>query len=234
MIGTLIGMGTKMLSGVASGIAGAAAAAKEKRITAQQLNQNNEWYNQEMSKDYTQRAESQNAINDMREAFLERQRTAAATNAVAGGTAESEALLKEQSAKAMADTMGDIAVASESQKEAAAKEYRDRNTDLQNKMAQAEADRKNNIAKAAASVLDAGTGIATGALDSYNKVSTPLPSNPREQGINTVNTMFGNIGKSAKDVAQSLGTPVSVDMDKYQPSIIEENIEPDVFGLKKK
>lgn len=234
MIGSIIGAGLKVAGAISGGIGGVVAANKKEKELAKKESANNEFYNEEMSKDYTQRAESQNAVNKMRDAFMERQKTAAASSAVSGGSAESEALMKEQSSAAMADTMGDLAVASESQKEAAAKEYRERQDAINSeRVANAEAKRQ-AIATAAGSVLDAGTGIASSFMEGGNKSNKPDPSSMRSQGVQAVSSAIGDVGRSAKQVASEIGSPVSVDMGKYQPSIIEENIEPDVFGLRHK
>lgn len=216
MIGSILGAGTKILGSVVGGIAGARAHKKQAEELAKKEAANSAWYNQEISKDYTQRAEAQNSINKMRDVFLERQRNAAATSAVAGGTSEGEALLKEQSADAMADTIGNLAVASEAQKDAAGVEYRNRANEIMDAKIQNEQDRKDNIAKAVSGVLDAGTGIASGLTDLGGS------------GV--------KVGQTSKAINAVTKTPNMLNVEEKLPTQVTTSHQPqgiDIFGLRK-
>ena len=89
MIGSIIGVATGIGSSIFGGIARARAARKAKRQLETRKAENAAWYNREYNADETQRADSQRLINKMQDRIRERNKQAAATQAVVGGSEES-------------------------------------------------------------------------------------------------------------------------------------------------
>jgi hypothetical protein len=111
--------------GLGSSIFGAIKANQEqKKISAainQQKSDNQAWYNANALGDYTQRADAQMLLRNLRE-NLERQNKAATNTAViTGATPEQQAVQKEQSGKVIADTYANLG--------AMGQQYKDRITD---------------------------------------------------------------------------------------------------------
>ena len=121
-------------SGALGGILGSASRNRkirqQLRMLEEQKAENQNWYDRRYNEDATQRADAVAALTRMQEMLRERNRQAAATQAVAGGTDESVAADRAASTEALANTTGQIAMAGEARKDQIENQYRARQHDL--------------------------------------------------------------------------------------------------------
>ena len=117
-----------------SAIAGAAGEAnKRKRMTAERnrMNtENNNWYNYEAKGDYTQRADVQNYVRQLREQLKEQNTKARNMGVVTGSTKAQEAAAQRYSADAMANLYSNIAARGQQHKDSISRQYRSRKYDI--------------------------------------------------------------------------------------------------------
>lgn len=108
------------------------------RDLARRQKENEAWYNMRYNEDATQRADAQRVLENTRQAIMNRNRQAAATQAVMGGTNESIAAERAANAQAMSDAASQIALAGDKRKDAIENQYmttRDKLADAQNQLA---------------------------------------------------------------------------------------------------
>jgi len=98
--------------GLISSIFGANKAGRERRRMEQYLSQqdaeNTAWYNKNALSDFTQRADTQNLIRNLRDNLDRRNQIASNTAVVTGATPEQQAVQKEQSNKVISDVYSNI------------------------------------------------------------------------------------------------------------------------------
>ncbi len=101
--------------------------------------ENQNWFDRRYNEDATQRADAQRILNITAENIKRRNKAAAGTAAVMGGTEESVAATKQANAEALADAVSRIAVAGDARRDKIEDEYRktkngilDAETELQN------------------------------------------------------------------------------------------------------
>jgi DNA repair photolyase len=82
MIGAAIGAGLSIASAIAGGISSAKKNREARALQEQERRRNREWYDAEMAKDYTMRADYQNVLRRQREMYNERLNNLAASQAV--------------------------------------------------------------------------------------------------------------------------------------------------------
>jgi hypothetical protein len=126
-IGGVIGLGGALL--------GSSKASKEqKRIEAllnQQQTDNQAWYNANALGDYTQRADAQNMLRNLRENLARQNKAAANTAVVTGATPEQQAVQQEQSNKVIADTYANIGAMGQQYKDRITEQYLARKSALE-------------------------------------------------------------------------------------------------------
>lgn len=160
MIGTLVGAGLSAIGSIWGGISASNAMKKVRNNINQQLQQNEDWYNRSYNEDATNRADAQAILSRTEESIRQRNRAAAGTKAVMGGTDASVAAEKEANNKALADATSAIVVNAEKRKDSIQQQYRQRQQDLQNQLAQLEAGRAQSTSQAIQGVSDAASSIA--------------------------------------------------------------------------
>lgn len=164
MIGNIIsgaaGAAMKIGGGIIGGRAASRAAKRAKRIVKGQMAENEDWFDRRYNEDATQRADAQRLLTMTQDAIRNRNRQAAATAAVMGGTNEAVAAEKAANNQALADTMSQINAAAADRKDQIEGQYQARNANLNQQLVNIEQNRANAIAKAAAGVGAAGDTIA--------------------------------------------------------------------------
>lgn len=155
MIGSLIGAGV----GAAAKIFGGIKAAKQmkavrKDLEAQQA-ENQAWYDRRYNEDATQRADAQRILAMTEESIKNRNKAAAGSAAVMGGTDESVAATKAANAQALADATSQIAVAGDQRKDAIENQYQNRDAAIRSQIANMRMQQAQNIQNAAQGVADA-------------------------------------------------------------------------------
>ena len=164
MIGAIVGAATGLASSIYGGIASARAARKQKNEIARQKEANKAWYERRYNEDATQRGDAQRLLTKTREAYGKRNREAAATQAVVGGSDESVAATREANAKGLADTASQINAASEARKDSVEESYRNQDQQLAGQLSALEAQRSANIANATSQAIGAAAQLGS-ALD---------------------------------------------------------------------
>lgn len=142
------------------GIAASKAMKKVKNNIEDQKRDNQNWYDQRYNEDATQRADAQRILTQTQEAIRNRNRQAAGTQAVMGGTEESVAAAKAANNQALADATAQIAVNAENRKDQIEQAYQQRDADLQNRLNDLEINKANAISQAVQGVGSAASGIA--------------------------------------------------------------------------
>lgn len=148
MIGSAIGGALKVGGAIFGGISQARAAKKIRQNIENQQKENQDWYDRRYNEDMTQRADAVALINRTEESIRNRNKNAAATAAVMGGTNEALAAQRAANNAALTDTMSQIAVTADQRKDAIENQYRNRNADLISQINANEAQKAANIAAA--------------------------------------------------------------------------------------
>ena len=136
LFGGILGDALGGVVGLGAGIFGAINAGNQRKKMEQYLNQqdaeNNAWYNENAYSDYTQRADSQNLIRQLRNTLDRQNQIASDTAVVTGSTPEQQAVQKEQSNKTIADVYGNIGSLGQQYKDMVTNRYMAMKTNLAN------------------------------------------------------------------------------------------------------
>ena len=160
LIGTALGAVGSILGGVK-----ASKAMKEaKRQVERQKKENRDWFDRRYNEDATHRADAQRVLSMTEDSIRRRNRAAAGTQAVMGGTDESTAAAKAANNQALADATAAIAAAGEARKDRIEQQYRERDAELDAQLGAIEAGRAQNIAQATSGVLGAAGEMDFGEL----------------------------------------------------------------------
>lgn len=161
MIGAIVGAVTS----AASSIIGGAKNRKAMRESAKKLEEekaaNQAWYDRRYNEDATQRADARRMLTRTEEAIKNRNRSAAGTRSVTGGTDESVAGAQEAEAGAMADAASQIAAAGAASKDAVEQQYRNTQMQIADKESQNKVAKAKNIAGAIQGVAATAGNIAS-------------------------------------------------------------------------
>lgn len=161
MIGGIIsgaaGAAVKIGGAIAGGRAASRAAKRAKRIVEEQKKENQQWFDRRYNEDATQRADAQRILTMTQDSIRNRNRQAAATAAVMGGTNESVAAEKAANNQALSDTMSQIVASAADRKDQIEGQFRQRNADLNQQLIEIEQQRAQGIAQATQGVQEMGT-----------------------------------------------------------------------------
>ncbi len=171
MIGAIIGAAASLGSALYSGFKSAKAAKTAKRNIEKQKAENAAWYNRRYNEDGTQRADAQRLLRKTQDAIKNRNKQAAATQAVVGGTEESVAATKEANANALAEAASAINAQADARKDTIEQSYRNTDTNLNNQLNNIETQRAQNIANAGAQAISAAGQVGS-AIDSLGSEKT--------------------------------------------------------------
>lgn len=156
-IGGALGIGASIFGGIT-----ASKAMKEmKQNIEKQRRKNEELYNRRYNEDATQRADAQRILTITQENIRKRNRQAAGTQAVMGGSDESVAATKAANNEALADAASQIVVNGEARKDQIEANYLQRDAELQNQLDNLEQAKAQNIANAVNGVAQAGSAMAS-------------------------------------------------------------------------
>lgn len=160
MIGSLIGAGLSAVGSIFGGIAASKAMKQVKKNLQAQQQANQDWYDRRYSEDATQRADAQRILTMTEESIKNRNRQAAGTQAVMGGTEESLAAAKAANNQALADATSQIAVNGEARKDQIEQIYQDKDARINDALNNLEINKAQAISSAAQGMSQAGAGIA--------------------------------------------------------------------------
>ena len=129
-----IGAAISAVGSIAGGIAQAKMMGKVADNIKQQQKENQDWYDRRYNEDATQRADAQRLLNMTEESIKRRNKAAAGTAAVMGGTNEAAAVEKAANAQSLADTMSNINAQAENRKSQIESQYMSTKENLNNKL----------------------------------------------------------------------------------------------------
>ena len=156
----LIGSAVKIGSSIFGGISASNAMKKVKENLENEQGKNEAWYNRRYNEDSTQRADAQRILKKTEEGIRNRNRHAAATQAVMGGTEESVAAEKMANNEALAEATSRIAVAGDARKDAIEQQYLQRDARLVDALNEMERNRAAQSIAAANQGMQSGSNIA--------------------------------------------------------------------------
>ena len=160
MVGDIIGGALGVAGSIFGGIRASEAMKRVKSNLEERKRRNQDWFDRRYNEDATQRADAQRILAKTEEAIRNRNRGAAGTQAVMGGTEESLVATKEANAKAMADAAANIAVNGERRKDSIEQMYQQRDEQLDSALNNMEVNKAQAISQAMQGVSQAGGNIA--------------------------------------------------------------------------
>lgn len=206
MIGAIIGAAAGIGSAIAGGIKSAKAARRQKAQLEREKAENAAWYERRYNEDATQRADAQRLLRQTQESIRNRNREAASTQAVVGGTEESVAATKEANAKALSDTASAIAAQGETRRGQVEESYRNQDRTINKELGEIEANRAKNIANTSAQAISA-MGTLANAIDSKPQVN-------KLQVNNADNQQFAREMSQTKQLGDNLANKIADDYIK--------------------
>lgn len=113
----LIGSAIGAVGSIFGGTSASRAMKRAKRNVEAQRKKNQDWYDRRYNEDATQRADAQRILTQTEESIKQRNRAAAGSAAVMGGTDESVAAAKAANNEALADATAQIAANADARKD---------------------------------------------------------------------------------------------------------------------
>lgn len=158
----LIGAALGAVGSIAGGIAGRNAMNDYKASIEQQMRENQDNYDRRYNEDATQRADAQRILTMTEDSIKRRNRAAAGTAAVIGGTNESVAAEKAAGSDALANATSQIAAQAEARKDKIEEQYLNRKQRLNDQLSQIRYQKGMNIAQAIQGVSGAAGNMNIG------------------------------------------------------------------------
>lgn len=155
MIGSAIGAAGAIFGGISA----TQAMNKVKKNIEAQRKKNQDWYNQRYNEDATQRADAQRILQQTENSIKERNKQAAATAAVMGGTDESVAAAKAANAEALADATSQIVAKAEERKDNIEATYMQNDNAFQSQLNDLEQQKAQAISSAVQGVANAASSM---------------------------------------------------------------------------
>lgn len=160
LFGSMAGGALGAVGSIFGGISASKAMKNVRRNLQQRKQQNQNWFDRRYNEDATQRADAQRILAKTEETVRNRNRQAAGTQAVMGGTDESLAAERAANAQSVAEAASRIAVNADSRKEAMEQSYRAEDSRLDGALNDMEINKAKAIADAVRGVGQAGAGMA--------------------------------------------------------------------------
>lgn len=160
MIGSLIGAGLSAVGSIFGGISASKAMKKVKNNLESQKRENQDWYDRRYNEDATQRADAQRILSKTEESIRNRNRQAAGSAAVMGGTEESVAAAKAANNAVLADATATIAANADARKDQIEAQYQQKKAQVDDALNNLEMNKAQAISSAVQGVAQAGAGIA--------------------------------------------------------------------------
>lgn len=160
MIGSLISGAMGIGGAIFGGISASKAMKKVQKNLENQQRENQDWYDRRYNEDATQRADAQRILAITEQNIRNRNRQAAGTAAVMGGTDESVAATKAANASAMADAASQIAIAGDRRKDNIEQQYQTTKASINEKLNELEKQKANAISQAVQGVASSASNMA--------------------------------------------------------------------------
>jgi len=156
----LIGSAIGAIGSIVGGIFSAKAARKAVDNLNNAQKENQDWYDRRYNEDATQRADAQALLQRTEDSIKERNRQAAGTAAVMGGSSEAVAATKQANNAAIADAVANVTSLNEQRKDNIENSYLNQKDNINAQKRQVEWNRANNIAQAASGLASAASEIS--------------------------------------------------------------------------
>lgn len=160
ILGGAIGAGLGAFGSIFGGLSASKAMKRYKQNLEQQRKKNQDWYDRRYNEDATQRADAQAIMSRTEESIRNRNRQAAGTQAVMGGTDETLAATKAANNEALATATTNIAVNGEARKDAIEGQYLQTDANIDQQLSDIEKWKAGQISQASQGVVKAGSNIA--------------------------------------------------------------------------
>lgn len=161
LFGSIAGGALGAAGGIFGGVSASKAMKRVKKNLQEQRRKNQDWYDRRYNEDATQRADAQAALTRAKETLRDRNRQAAGTQAVMGGTEESVAAAKAANNEALATATTNIAVNGEARKDQIEQRYQQRDAQINDALNDLEVQKAQATAQAVQGVAQAAGGIAS-------------------------------------------------------------------------
>ncbi|MCU6767844.1 hypothetical protein OCV73_02580 [Barnesiella propionica] len=161
ILGEAIGAGLGVVGDIFGGISASKAMKQIKNNLNTQLKENQNWYDRRYNEDATQRADAQRILTLTEESIKNRNKQAAGTQAVMGGTEESVAAAKAKNNGVLADATSQIAANAEWRKDAIENQYQSNKANINQQLNDLQINKAQNIKQAIQGVADKGVNIAS-------------------------------------------------------------------------
>lgn len=159
LFGSIAGGALKMGGHIFGGIKASKAIKKVKDNINNELKENQNWYDRRYNEDSTQRADAQRILTMTQDSIRQRNRAAAGSQAVMGGTDEAVAAARAANNAALADATSQIAVAGEARKDNIEQQYMSTKATLNSQLNDLEQKKAKAITEAANGVADAAADM---------------------------------------------------------------------------
>lgn len=160
LFGSIAGGALGAVGSIFGGISASKAMKKVKRNIEAQKKANEDWYNRRYNEDATQRADAQRILTMTEESIKNRNKQAAATAAVMGGTEESVAAAKAANSEALANVTSQIAAAVDARKDNIEAQYQQKDAALDDALNNMEMKKAQAISSAVQGVAQAAGGMS--------------------------------------------------------------------------
>ena len=160
LIGSIVGGGLSAAGAIFGGISASKAMKKAKRNVEAQRKKNQDWYDQRYNEDATQRAYAQRILTQTEESIKQRNRAAAGSAAVMGGTDESVAAAKAANNEALADATAQIAANADARKDSIEATYLQNDNAYVEQLNAIEQGKAQAVSQAVQGVADLGASVA--------------------------------------------------------------------------
>lgn len=155
----LIGSAIGAAGSIFGGISASRAAKKAKKNIEAQRQKNQDWYDRRYNEDATQRADAQRILTQTEESIKQRNRQAAGSAAVMGGTDESVAAAKAANNQALADATAQIAANADARKDNIEATYMQNDNAYVEQLNQIEMNKAQAIGQAVQGVANAASSM---------------------------------------------------------------------------
>ena len=155
----LIGSAIGAAGSIFGGISASKAMKMAKKNVEAQRQKNQDWYDRRYNEDATQRADAQRILTQTEESIKQRNKQAAGSAAVMGGTDESVAAAKAANNQALADATSQIAANAEARKDNIEATYMANDNAFVEQLNQLEQGKAQAIGQAAQGVANAASSM---------------------------------------------------------------------------
>ena len=160
LIGSIVCGALSAGGAIFGGISASKAMKKAKKNVEAQRKKNQDWYDQRYNEDATQRADAQRILTQTEESIKQRNRAAAGSAAVMGGTDESVAAAKAANNEALADATAQIAANADARKDNIEATYLQNDNAFVEQLNAIEQGKAQAVSQAVQGVANVGSSIA--------------------------------------------------------------------------